>query len=250
MSSEISRIDWCTGRFLSCLYMHQAEEQAERADDEAEEQQVVPADAEEALAAEVGHHQVGFAGVRRGGDGESQQEGEGAEAQGAAADGSMHVGPPGSDSPVARPPSRTRGRRRAAPESAKWRGGTLLEASGNYVGNRAPSTPAGRRAFVGRGAGKKRGDGITGPVLARSGGARHGAPPAGGYPIRARRGRLRAAGSPPPGAPHVVAYASERGEDDPVKGQGESGARATSSWPRSPSSGTPCRPGPGRTSPS
>src|SRR6185436_15209318 len=39
--------------------------------------------------------------------------------------------------------------------------------------------------------------------------ARHGAPPAGGYPVRARRGRLRAGGSPPPGAPHVVASSSQ-----------------------------------------
>jgi hypothetical protein len=38
--------------------------------------------------------------------------------------------------------------------------------------------------------------------------ARHGGPPAGGYPVRPRRGRLRASGSPPPGAPHVVAYAA------------------------------------------
>src|SRR6185436_15500379 len=41
-------------------------------------------------------------------------------------------------------------------------------------------------------------------------GARRGAPPAEGYPVRARRGRLRAGGSPPPGAPHVVASASQR----------------------------------------
>jgi hypothetical protein len=54
-------------------------------------------------------------------------------------------------------------------------------------------------------------------------GARRGAPPAGGYPIRARRGRLRAAGSPPPGAPHVVASTIAERELGPTPDLGQSG---------------------------
>jgi hypothetical protein len=68
----------------------------------------VPGDAEEALAAEVRHHQLGFAGVSGGRAGESEQQGQRGERQGAGArpsgralsdtgiggDETVHDGPP------------------------------------------------------------------------------------------------------------------------------------------------------------
>ena len=61
MSSEISAMDRCTGSFLTPGVAPEAEEQAQHADHQAGEQDLVPGEAEEVALVEVGQPEVHLA---------------------------------------------------------------------------------------------------------------------------------------------------------------------------------------------